>query len=133
VEGGRVEGDRVIVDPGGTETVLRKMPLEPDEQRDVTLHVEAPTGDPFSVTVVERVDGQDVGGNVYYYVPPGMEPTPSAGEGGPLVGGLLSDSRAVVGGIGLALCCAGIFIAAIVVGAVITLRRGHQPQVPPSY
>jgi len=130
LEGGSVEGERVLADPGATETVIRDLPLAPEEEAEVTLHVEAPVDeetDPFSMTVVERVNGKDVGGNTYYYAPPSAPPeTP----------GILAQAwdfltqNLVLGG--ALLCCGGVLIAAVLVGAVLVLRGRDQEPAPPS-
>ncbi len=124
LEGGSTEGDHIVADPDATETVIQNVPLEPGEETEVAMHIETSVNDdtaPFSITVVERVDGKDVGGNTYYYVPP--EPPGSSWD--------LAQKNIVVVGAG-SLCCGGLFIAVIVIGAVLVLRRRSQSRIPPA-
>jgi hypothetical protein len=69
---------------GPDETIIRGLPLQPGEEERITIHVDAPTADPFSFQVLERVDGMDVGGNVFWYTallpaPPPREEEPETG------------------------------------------------------
>lgn len=66
VEGGTVEGDRIIVSDLG-ETVIRKLPLEPGEEAPIKVHIDGPTQRRYVISVLEEVDGQAVGGNAYVY------------------------------------------------------------------
>ncbi|MFQ6101181.1 MAG: zinc-ribbon domain-containing protein [Anaerolineae bacterium] len=123
LEGGSTEGDQVVADPDARETVIQDVPLEPGEETEFAMRIEASVNDetaPFSITVVERVDGQDVGGNTYYYVPPEQP--------GSLLD-LVKENLIVVGG--ASLCCGGFLIVAIVVGAVLILRRRSQSRISP--
>ena len=76
VVNGTVEGNNIIA-TGPDETIIRNLPLQPWEEVPITIHVDAPTADPFSFQVVERVDGTDVGGNVFWYTALLPTPTPS--------------------------------------------------------
>jgi len=124
LEGGEIDDDQIIADPNEKETVLHNVPLEPGEESKVEMHIEAPVSEEtegFSVTVIERVDGQDVGGNTYYYVPP--EPPPAAE-----ILDYIRDNLVIVGGL---LCCGGVFAAVIAVGAVLIVLRRNRSQVSP--
>jgi hypothetical protein len=79
VVNGTIEATRIIA-TGPNETIIRGLPLQPGEQATITIHVDAPTADEFSFQVVERVDGSDVGGNVFWYTALLPAPTPSSGE-----------------------------------------------------
>jgi hypothetical protein len=75
LEGGEVDGE-IIRATGTNETVIGRLPLEPGEEAPLRIEFEGTAGDPFAVGVVERVDGEDVGGNVYVYnglIPPSPE------------------------------------------------------------
>lgn len=78
--GGQIEGERILA-TGANETVIGGLPLGPGEEARITLEIEGPTEEPFAIGGVERVDGEDVGGNVYIYQ--GLVPTPTPEEGQP--------------------------------------------------
>ena len=123
VNGGSTEGNQIVANTGATETTIRDVPLKPGEEAKFTMRIEAPVDDEtksFSITVVERVDGKDVGGNTYYYAPP--EPSDSVLD--------VIEENIVAVGIGT-LCCGGIFIVAITIVAVLILRKRSQAQAPP--
>jgi hypothetical protein len=122
VQGGVVKGDRIRVDLGERETIIRDVPLEPGETAEFELEIEAPIDEetePFSVTVVERVDGRDWGGNTYYYAPP---PPPSFAVSLEDVQKLIEDNLIIIGA--LLGCCGlvaiGVAVAAV---AVMAMRR----------
>jgi hypothetical protein len=123
VEGGRVKGDRIIVDPDERETIIRNVPLEPGEDAEFELEIESTIDDetqPFSVTVVERVDGRDWGGNTYYYVPPPPPSFPTSLED---IIELLQGNLVIVG---LVLGCCGlsaIGVAVVAIGMMAARRR----------
>jgi len=73
---GAVDGT-LIVATGPVETIIRGLPLSPWEEVPLTIHVDAPTADPFSFQVVERVNGVETGGNVFWYT--ALLPTPAPG------------------------------------------------------
>ena len=79
VVNGTVDGT-LIVATGPDETIIRALPLTPWEEVPITIHVDAPTADPFSFQVVERVNGVDTGGNVFWYTALLPTPTPAADE-----------------------------------------------------
>jgi hypothetical protein len=123
VDGGYVDGTEIVVDPAARETIIRDVPLEPGEQREVSLRVKAPNADPFSLTVKERVNGEDIGGNVYYYVPPDQRPQPPSRG----IAGLFEDFSfedipvwAIVACICVALLAVVVVIAVVV---VVLVRR----------
>lgn len=66
---------------GTSETVVCRLALEPGEETAVQIEFEGQTGSHLAVGVVERVDEQDAGGNVYVY--DGLLPTPTSGQGEP--------------------------------------------------
>lgn len=66
VDGGQING-QTIQATGATETVIYNIPLEPGEQATIRLDITGPTETPFVIGAVERVNGVDVGGNVYVY------------------------------------------------------------------
>ena len=73
----------------------------------------------YSVTVVERVDGRDWGGNTYYYVPP---PPPSFAMSVEDIQKLIEDNMIVIGA---SLACCGLIAIgiAVVAVAVMAMRR----------
>jgi hypothetical protein len=77
VVNGTIRGTQIDA-TGPNETIIRDLPLQEWEEAKITIHVDAPTADPFSFQVVERVDGTDVGGNVFWYT--ALLPTPAAGQ-----------------------------------------------------
>ena len=81
VVNGTVRGEEIVA-TGPDETIIRGLPLNPGEQAPITLHIDAPTADPFSFQVVERVNGVDTGGNVYWHTALLPEPTPETGDDG---------------------------------------------------
>ncbi|MFL7794876.1 MAG: vWA domain-containing protein, partial [Anaerolineae bacterium] len=122
VEGGRVKGDRILVDPDERETIIHNVPLEPGEDAEFELEIESPIDDetePFSVTVVERVDGRDWGGNTYYYAPPPPPSFPASLED---LTKLLQENMIIVG---IVLGCCGLSAigVAVVAIAVMASRR----------
>jgi hypothetical protein len=122
VQGGRVKGDRILADPDERETIIRDVPLEPGEDEEFELEIEAPIDketEPFSVTVVERVDGRDWGGNTYYYVPP---PPPSFPVSLEDIQKLIEENLIIIG---VLLGCCGLAAIgiAIVTIAVVAMRR----------
>jgi hypothetical protein len=122
VQGGVVKGDRIRVDLGERETIIRDVPLEPGETAGFELEIEAPIDEetePFSVTVVERVDGRDCGGNTYYYVPP---PPPSFAVSLEDIQKLIEENLIIVGA--LLGCCGLVAIGvAVVAVAAMAMRR----------
>jgi hypothetical protein len=122
VQGGSVKGGRIIVDPDERETIIRDIPLEPGETAQFELEIEAPINketEPFSVTVVERVDGRDWGGNTYYYVPP---PPPSFAASLEDIQTFIENNLIIVGA--LLGCCGLVAIGvAVVAVAVMAMRR----------
>ena len=64
VSNGTVQNDQIVT-TGPDETIIHNLPLTSGEQAPIKIHVEAPTADPFSFQVTERVNGVDTGGNVY--------------------------------------------------------------------
>lgn len=122
VEGGRVKDDRILVDPDEKETIIRNVPLEPGEDAEFELEIETTIDketEPFSVTVVERVDGRDWGGNTYYYVPPPPPSFPTSLED---LMKLLQENLVIVG---IVLGCCGLSAIglAVVAIAVMASRR----------
>jgi hypothetical protein len=122
VEGGTIEGDRIRVDPDERETIIHDVPLGPEETAGFELDIEAPIDAetaPFSVTVVERVDGRDWGGNTYYYVPPSP---PSFAASLEDVQEFVENNMILIGA--LLGCCglAAIGIAVVAI-AVVAMRR----------
>ncbi len=81
VVNGTVRGEEIIA-TGPDETIIRDLPLNPGEQAPITIHIDAPIADPFSFQVVERVNGVDTGGNVYWHTALLPEPTPETGDDG---------------------------------------------------
>jgi hypothetical protein len=85
-QGGYVDGGTVIdsgqieVDGWG-ETVIYDLPIPPLDEAQITIRFEGSAEDPFMVGAVERLNGEDIGGNVYYYQ--GLMPTetPDGGSG----------------------------------------------------
>jgi hypothetical protein len=122
VQGGVVKGDRIRVDLGERETIIRDVPLEPGETAGFELEIEAPIDEetePFSVTVVERVDGRDWGGNTYYYVPP---PPPTFAMSLEDIQKLIEENMIIIGA--LLGCCGLVAIGvAVVAVAVMAMRR----------
>jgi hypothetical protein len=122
VQGGSVKGDRIRVDLDEQETIVRDVPLEPEETAQIELEIEAPIDEetePFSVTVVERVDGRDWGGNTYYYVPP---PPPSFAASLEDIQKLIETNMSIIGA--LLGCCGLVAIGvAVVAVAVMAVRR----------
>jgi hypothetical protein len=120
VEGGRVKGDYILADAGEQETIIHNVPLGPDEEAEIELEIQAPVDretEPFSITVVERVDGQDWGGMTYYYAPP--SPTSPLEEAWQFIQGNL-----VI--VGAALGCCGLLIigvAVMTIGLMFMRRR----------
>jgi hypothetical protein len=115
VEGGTVDGDRIIVS-NLTETVIRKVPLEPGEEAPVKVNIDGPTQRRYVISVLEEVDGQAVGGNSYVYE--GLIP------GQPVD---LPDSYLMI-----MLGCGGCWLAvllALIVMAIMRLRKKPR-QVP---
>jgi hypothetical protein len=78
VVNGTVRGEEIVA-TGPDETIIRNLPLSPGEQAPITVHINAPTADPFSFQVVERVNGTDTGGNVFWYT--ALLPTPTSDTG----------------------------------------------------
>jgi hypothetical protein len=123
VEGGRVKGDRILADQDERETIIRNVPLKPGEEAEFDLEIEARIDketEPFSVTVVERVDGRDWGGITYYYTPPPPPSFPTS----------LEDIQKLIEGnlviVGIALGCCGlaaIGVAVVAIGVVAARRR----------
>lgn len=109
--GGETEGERIRA-TGENETVIGGLPLEPGEEAGVQLEIEGPTEEPFAFGVVGRMDGEDMGGNVYVYE--GLVPS---GPGG---GRALSTNILLVAA---GLCCVGLLGAIILVGVVLFVRR----------
>ena len=72
--GGEIEGERIL-STDESETVIGGLPLRDGEEAEVSLEIEGPTEEPFIFSGIERVDGEDVGGNVYVYQ--GLMPTPT--------------------------------------------------------
>jgi hypothetical protein len=121
LEGGAIEGDRIRVDPDERETVIRNVPLDPEETAEFELEIEAPIDaetEPFSVTVVERVDGRDWGGNTYYYVPP---PPPSFAASLEDAQEFFENNMIIIGA--LLSCCGLAAIGIAVVAVVVTALR----------
>jgi hypothetical protein len=79
VVNGTVRGEEIVA-TGPDETIIRNLPLSPGEQAPITVHINAPTADPFSFQVVERVNGTDTGGNVFWYTALLPTPSPDTGE-----------------------------------------------------
>ncbi|MFN2272540.1 MAG: vWA domain-containing protein [Anaerolineae bacterium] len=118
VEGGKVKGDRIIADPDEKETIIRNVPLEPGEDAEFELEIESTIDketEPFSVTVVERVDGRDWGGNTYYYVPPPPPSFPTSLED---IIELLQENLVIVG---IVLGCCGLSAIGVAVVAIATM------------
>lgn len=97
VTGGEIVGGRIILN-GANEAVISRIPLAPLQEAHLGLEFNGPTETPFAVGVVERVDGQDVGGNVYVYEGLIATPTPA----GPVLPALGQSEWLLVA---LALCC----------------------------
>jgi hypothetical protein len=76
LSGGEIEGDAIRA-TAPNETVIGGLPLESGEEAPFRVEFEGTAGATFAVGVVERLDGEDVGGNVYVY--DGLLPTPPAG------------------------------------------------------
>ena len=122
VQGGVVKGDRIRVDLDERETIIRDVPLEPEETAQFELEIEAPIDEetaPFSVTVVERVDGRDWGGNTYYYVPP---PPPSFAASLEDIQKLIEENMIIIGAL-LGCCGLAAIGVAVVAVAVMAMRR----------
>ena len=122
VDGGRVKDDRILADPDEQETIIHNVPLEPGEDAEFELEIETTIDketEPFSVTVVERVDGRDWGGNTYYYVPP---PPPSFPVSLGDLTKLIQENLVIVG---IVLGCCGLSAigVAVVAIAVMASRR----------
>lgn len=66
VEGGEVDGGEIEVS-GWDETIIYDLPIDPGEEAQITIRFEGSVDDPFTVSAIERLDGEDIGGNVYYY------------------------------------------------------------------
>jgi hypothetical protein len=118
VDGGRVKGDRILADPDEKETIIRGVPLEPGEDAEFELEIESTIDEetaPFSVTVVERVDGRDWGGNTYYYVPPPPPSFPASLED---IIELLQENLVIVG---IVLGCCGLSAIGVAVVAIATM------------
>jgi hypothetical protein len=110
LSGGQIEGERIRA-TGPDETIIGGLPLDPGERAPIELEIEGPTEDPFLIGMVEEVDGDPVGGNVYVYE--GLGP----GDGG---GGLprwLPWAGAI--------CGVGLLFVLLLVG-VLLLRRRRQ-------
>ncbi|MBN1659998.1 MAG: zinc-ribbon domain-containing protein [Anaerolineae bacterium] len=129
VTGGSIDGRRISVDPDAEEATIHDLPMEPEEEAEVELEIEAPVGEetaPFSITVVERVDGVDVGGNTYYYAPPApLQPWEEALEFA------RANSTVLIGGI----CGLGLLLA-IAIGGIVLIgalrRRGRRRAAAPA-
>jgi hypothetical protein len=78
VVNGTVRGEEIVA-TGPDETTIRNLPLTSGEQAPITIRIEAPTADPFSFQVTERVNGADTGGNVYWYTALLPKATPETG------------------------------------------------------
>jgi hypothetical protein len=122
LEGGSVEGDRILADLDERETIIRNVPLAPGEDAEFELEIEAPIEKEtasFSVTVVERVDGRDWGGNTYYYVPPPPPSFPASLED---LQKLIEDNLIIIG---IALGCCGLAAVGVAVVAIaaMAMRR----------
>ena len=124
LEGGTIDGGRILADPDAEETIIRGLPLEPGEEADVDVEIEAPIDEdtePFNVIVVERVDGRDVGGITYYYAPP---PPPNVlGR----IWGFVQENAAISAGVG---CCGGLGVLLVVLAVVLLRRRRSAPPGP---
>jgi hypothetical protein len=79
VSNGTVQNGQIVT-TGPDETIIHNLPLTSGEQAPLNIHVEAPTANPFSFQVTERVNGVDTGGNVYWYTALLPEATPESGE-----------------------------------------------------
>ncbi len=108
--GGEIEGERIRA-TGDSETAIGGLPLGPGEEARIKLEIEGPTGEPFAFGAVGRVDGEDVGGNVYVYE--GLTPSGPGAGGAPL--GVFP--------ILIGLCCVGLVAVALLVGVLFVLRR----------
>jgi len=127
LEGGSIEGERILADPDAAETVIRDLPLEPGEEAEATLYIEAPIDkdtEYFSLTVAERVDGRDVGGSTYYYAPPEL---PAFLQLLMQFWNTLVDNPLLAMAL---LCCGGVLLVAVVVAVVVLLRRRGRQRAP---
>jgi len=75
VDGGTVIDTGQIEVDGWEETIIYNLPILPLEEAQITIRFEGSVQDPFMVGAIERLNGEDIGGNVYYYQ--GLMPTPT--------------------------------------------------------
>jgi len=79
VDGGVVIDTGQIEVDGAGETIIYNLPIAPLDEVQITIRFEGGVDDPFYVGAVERLNGNDIGGNVYYYE--GLLPTETPEDG----------------------------------------------------
>ena len=67
VEGGEVIGAGEIELSGCGQIIIYNLPIAPLDEVQITIRFEGGAEDYFTLGAIERVNGEDVGGNVYYY------------------------------------------------------------------
>jgi hypothetical protein len=120
VDGGQIN-NQTIRATGATETIIRTIPLEPGEEATIRLDITGPTETPFVVGAVERVNGQDVGGNVYVYE--GLLPETSSPFQLPQLG---TNSWIAISA---ALCLCLLGVIGLLFFFLVFSRRDRSPQV----
>jgi hypothetical protein len=80
MEGGTVVGTRHIEVNGWGETVFYGLPIAPLDEAQITIVFEGSAEDPFVVSAIERLNGEDIGGNAYYYQGIMSTETPESGS-----------------------------------------------------